>query len=104
MGFAEDDDMVEAVAANGANQALHEWILPWRVRRGLDLFDAKTGDAPAKPAQNARICGSIGLVSDLCNLLIPRMVPEKGIEPLRSCDHGILSPGQDCPYTSLQHR
>src|SRR5260370_1255846 len=40
-GLAEDDDVVEAVAANGAHEALHEGILPRRVRGGPDLFDAK---------------------------------------------------------------
>lgn len=41
MSFAEDDDVVEALAANGADEAFREWILPGRMRGGLDLFDAK---------------------------------------------------------------
>jgi hypothetical protein len=48
VGFAKDDDVVEAVAANGAHEALGEWILPRRVRCDLDLFDAKAGDALSK--------------------------------------------------------
>ncbi len=48
VGFAEDDDVVEAVVANGAHEALHEWILPRRLRGGFDLFDAEPGDALAK--------------------------------------------------------
>jgi hypothetical protein len=43
--FAEDDDVIQAVAPNGAYEALGEWILPRRARRGHDLFDAKAGDA-----------------------------------------------------------
>src|SRR5260370_37961940 len=48
VGLAEDDDVVEAVAANGAHEALDEGILPWRMRRGPDIFDAKPGDAIAE--------------------------------------------------------
>ncbi len=48
VGFAEDDDVVEAVAAKRAHEALHEWIPPRRLRRGLDLFDAKPGYAVAE--------------------------------------------------------
>jgi len=48
VGLAEDDDVVEAIAANGAHEALHERILPRRLRGGLDPFDAKPGDALPK--------------------------------------------------------
>ena len=48
VGFADDDDVVEAVAANGAHEALYEWILPGRLWRGLDLLDAKACDALAE--------------------------------------------------------
>ena len=53
VGFAEDDDVVEAVAANGAHEALHEWILRMlagdlgpatsNVRRGESRGDASGG-------------------------------------------------------------
>src|SRR5260370_33573832 len=48
VGFAEDDDVVETIAANGAHEALREGILPRRVWGGPDLFDAKRGDGMAK--------------------------------------------------------
>jgi hypothetical protein len=48
VGFAEDDHVIEALAANGAHEALREWILPRRLRGCLDLFDAKPGDALAE--------------------------------------------------------
>ena len=50
MRLAEDDDMIQAVVANRAHEALHEWILPRRVRRGHDLFDAKPGDTLSNAA------------------------------------------------------
>jgi hypothetical protein len=43
VSFAEDDDMIEAVAANGVHDWLHECILLRRLRRCLDPFDAKPG-------------------------------------------------------------
>ena len=36
--------MVQALSANGTDQALRERILPGALRRGLDLFDAEGGD------------------------------------------------------------
>jgi hypothetical protein len=38
VAFADDDDVVEAFAANGANETFREWILPRRMRGGLDLL------------------------------------------------------------------
>jgi hypothetical protein len=40
MALAQDDDAVEALAANGADHPLAIRILPWRSWSGLDLFDA----------------------------------------------------------------
>ena len=38
--LSEDDDVVQALAPNGADQALTRWIVPRRARRGQDLLDS----------------------------------------------------------------
>jgi hypothetical protein len=34
-----DDDMIEALAPDGANHAFNEWILPGRTRRRQHFFE-----------------------------------------------------------------
>ena len=38
--FAEDKDMIQALAPDGADEALREGVLPWAVRRRQDFTDA----------------------------------------------------------------
>jgi hypothetical protein len=45
MGSIQDDDMVKTLAAKGADQALDIGVLPGRVRRGEDFFDAQVAQA-----------------------------------------------------------
>lgn len=74
VGLGEDDWVVEAVASNGAHKALREWILPRRLRRGLDLFDAKACEAVPKPGpvdgiavtQQVARGGVFGSASTIC--------------------------------------
>jgi hypothetical protein len=40
VALIEDDDVIEAFAANLPNDALDVRVLPWRPRRGNDFFDA----------------------------------------------------------------
>ena len=45
MGFAENDHVVQTLAANAADQAFGERILPGRLRGNEHLLDAHAGDA-----------------------------------------------------------
>ena len=38
--FAEDDDVIQALAPDGADEPLREGVLPWAVRRREDFTDA----------------------------------------------------------------
>jgi hypothetical protein len=46
MSFVQDKEMIEAVAADGADHSLHEGILPGCARGGEDLADAHALDSP----------------------------------------------------------
>src|ERR1700674_4158834 len=35
----QNDDMIEAVAAQSSDESLHEWVLPWTSRCAEDLLD-----------------------------------------------------------------
>jgi hypothetical protein len=50
MALAEDDDVVETLAADRADQALDEGVLPGRVRRAQDLLDAHASEPEERPA------------------------------------------------------
>jgi hypothetical protein len=41
--LVQDNDVVQTLAADAADQPLHVWILPGRARRREDLFDAEVG-------------------------------------------------------------
>jgi hypothetical protein len=45
MALAEHDDAVQTFSADGSDQAFHIRILPGRLRRDYDLFDAHVSDA-----------------------------------------------------------
>ena len=40
MSFAKDEDVIQTLAPDGADQPLREGILPWAVRRRQDFTDA----------------------------------------------------------------
>jgi hypothetical protein len=42
MALVQSDNMIEAVAAQGSNEPLHELVLPWTSRCAEDLLDAHT--------------------------------------------------------------
>jgi len=46
MPVVEDDHVVQTLAANGADHALHIGILPRTKRTRYDLGDAEAGDPP----------------------------------------------------------
>jgi hypothetical protein len=48
MPLAEDDDVIEALAANGSDQPLRVWILPGAQRARPHLADAHAGDTVPK--------------------------------------------------------
>jgi hypothetical protein len=55
MALAEYDDVVEAVAADAADQAFNVGILPRTPRGGENLFDAHAFDAPLEWVSKDRI-------------------------------------------------
>src|SRR5450432_1610990 len=48
MVFAENDHMVETLAADRSDQALDEGVLPGRARRTQDFLDAHAGEPSAE--------------------------------------------------------
>ncbi len=49
MPLAKDNDMIEAVAPDGADEPLRERILPRRLRRCEDFADSQALHAPPEP-------------------------------------------------------
>jgi hypothetical protein len=49
MRFADDEDVIEALAADGSDQSLHVRILPRTGRGRDDLSDSQTRDSAAEP-------------------------------------------------------
>src|SRR6267143_2662476 len=50
--FAEDKDMIQTLAPDGADEALREGVLPWAVRRRQDFTDGAS-QPMAKPLRGA---------------------------------------------------
>ena len=48
MAFVHHDDVVEALAADGANQSLDVRVLPGATRRGEDLLHPQSTNSPLK--------------------------------------------------------
>ena len=48
MALIEHDDMIEAIATDGTDQPLNEWILPGRAIGDDDFLDAQRLDPPAE--------------------------------------------------------
>jgi len=42
MAFAKDEDMIQALAPDRADEPLRKWVLPWAVRRGQHFPDPFT--------------------------------------------------------------
>jgi len=55
MLLVEDQEMVEALSTNGADQTFAIRILPGRVGRSLDLFDADRLDASGELPEELRV-------------------------------------------------
>ena len=53
--FAEDDDVIQAVAPDGADEALREGVLPWAVWRCQDFDDAHALEAVPEHATVDRV-------------------------------------------------
>jgi len=50
MAFVQNDEMIEAIVAQGSDQPLHERVLPQTSRFTEDLFDPHALDPPLKCA------------------------------------------------------
>src|SRR6516164_187032 len=48
VAFAQDDDMIEALAPHGADEAFRQWILPGTARRRENFRDAHVLDTMAE--------------------------------------------------------
>ena len=48
MSLVKNDHVIETLAANATNHPFDVRILPWRARRGPNLVDAESRDAPAE--------------------------------------------------------
>ena len=46
MGLAQNEEVIQALAADGADHPLHEGVLPGRARGGEDLADPHALDSP----------------------------------------------------------
>jgi hypothetical protein len=56
--FIKDDDVIETLAADRADEALDVGILPWRSRRGDDLLDGHRLEAIAEDLAVRRVAVS----------------------------------------------
>ena len=72
--FAEDDDVIQTLAPDGADEALREGVLPRAVRRRQDFTDAHALEALPEPVTVDRVAvaeevgrgGSSGKASTIC--------------------------------------
>ena len=53
--FAEDDDVIQTLAPDGADEALREGVLPGAVRRRQDFTDAHALEAPPEHVTEDRV-------------------------------------------------
>lgn len=74
VSFASDDDVVEAFAADGANQAFHVWRLPGAPGRDENLFDAHI----MYPIAELAAVDSVAVSQEVSGCFIPR----KGLDDL----------------------
>ena len=66
MGLAQNEEMIQALAANGADDPLDEGVLPGRARGNDDLADPHPFDAPREVLAVDRVS-------------IPEEVPRRGV-------------------------
>src|ERR1700674_1128358 len=99
MAFAEYDDVVEAVAADTADQAFNVGILPRTPRGTEDLLDAHAPDAAVKRAPINRI--------PVPQQVLRGAIPREGLDDLlsRPVRGGILGEIEmdDPPPVMCQH-
>lgn len=74
MAFVQNDEMIEAIAAQGSDQPLHERVLPRTSRCAEDLFDPHALDPPLKCAAVDRIA--------IAEEVFRRAVPWEGLDDL----------------------
>lgn len=74
MAFVQNDEMIEAIAAQGSDQPLHERVLPRTSRCAEDLFDPHAPDPPLKCAAVDRIA--------IAEEVFRRAVPWEGLDDL----------------------
>ncbi len=78
MRFVQDDDVIEALPANGADQAFDIGILPGRARGGEYLLDTETAHTATKPD----VVDAVAIAQE-----IPR-----GFVPWKCLDHLLCRP------------
>ncbi len=85
MAFVQNDEMIEAIAAQGSDEPLHERVLPRTAWCAEDLFDPHTLDPPLKCAAVDRIA--------IAEEVFRRAVPWDGFDDLlaRPLSRRILS-------------
>src|ERR1700730_11464201 len=74
MAFVQNDEMIEAIAAQGSDQPLHERVLPRTSWRAEDLFDPYALDPPLK-------CAAIDRIA-IAEEVFRRAVPWEGFDDL----------------------
>jgi hypothetical protein len=80
MGFAENQEVVEALAADRADDPLHERVLPGRARGDADLADPQPFDATRKILTVDRV--------SIPEEVSRRRVLRKGLDQLARCPDG----------------
>ncbi len=100
MTFVQDDDVIEALAAYGADQAFDIGILPGRAWGGEHLFDTEAVHAATEPSIVDLVAGAQE---------IPRgVVPGKGLDDLlcRPLSRGVFGDVEvdDPAAFALQHQ
>src|ERR1700730_4309926 len=74
MAFVQNDEMIEAIVAQGSDQPLHEPVLPWTARCTKALFDPHALAPPLKCAAVDRIA--------ITKEVLRRAVPGEGFDDL----------------------
>src|ERR1700736_5773559 len=74
MAFVHYDQMIEAIAAQGSDQPLHERVLPRTSRRAEELFDPHALDPPLK-------CAAVNCIA-IAEQVFRRAVPREGLDDL----------------------
>jgi len=99
MAFAKNDHVVEALAANGADDSLDVWILPRTSRRGDDFFDSHGAD----PSCELFAVDRIAIPQQVARSFVPREC--LGDLSSSSCRTGMIRDAEvdDLPTLMSQH-